>query len=266
MYGAKASLRLLLVEDDPFYADLLERGLASRRSGLEIVRVATLEETLSQLGSGKFDAVVADLSLPDSRGIETFLQIHSAAPATPVVVITGLQDESLAMQAMENGAQDYLYKNELDGAALLHAVQWAIARRAAASRGSDRMPADTTVGASDSATAPERLRSRDPDKYGALVDMYCAALDGALERWVYRSDTRSGDEVEQLAGELIAVHAGARDVIDIHTDALREKGAASPPAKQQVFVDEGRLLALQLVGRLANHYRAIALRASEVGG
>src|SRR5205814_1948751 len=75
-----------------------------------------------------FDIVLSDLSLPDSQGIETFRRIHQAAPALPIIVLSGLANESLAVQTVEEGAQDYLVKGHVDSDLLGRSIRYAIKR------------------------------------------------------------------------------------------------------------------------------------------
>ena len=91
-------VKLLLVEDEPVYADLLTETLRAS-SRFELARAERLDEALAQLGAESFDAVLLDLSLPDCNGLATFHELRAALPAMPVVVLTGSDDEMLALQA-----------------------------------------------------------------------------------------------------------------------------------------------------------------------
>ncbi len=81
-----------------------------------------------RLGTEKFDLVLLDLSLPDSDGLSTFLQVHNFAPHVPIIVLTGHDDETLAVESVRQGAQDYLLKPELNIRTLLRAIRYAIER------------------------------------------------------------------------------------------------------------------------------------------
>lgn len=123
------SIKLLLVEDNPVESQLLEAILARLESpAVDVRTVTSLAESLSVLGTGSFDAVLLDLSLPDSDGLETFRAIHGAAPALPVVVVTASGDEEQALLAVKEGAQDFLFKNHLESSVLLRAIRYAIER------------------------------------------------------------------------------------------------------------------------------------------
>lgn len=123
------SIRILLVEDDEDDAFLLERALTKTAPGqFEIVRVGTLESALQALAMSPFQVVLSDLSLPDSRGLETFERIHEADGEVAVVVLTGNDDERLAVRALNEGAQDYLVKGKADGHSLVRSMRYAIER------------------------------------------------------------------------------------------------------------------------------------------
>src|SRR5262249_45467525 len=77
------------------------------------------------------DVVLLDLGLPDSDGLDTFLELRRHAPALPVVVLTGLADETLGARAVQEGAQDYLVKGQVEGRVLARAVRYAVERRRA---------------------------------------------------------------------------------------------------------------------------------------
>jgi signal transduction histidine kinase len=126
---ASEPIRLLLVEDDANDALLLRRMLASVRSArFAITQAERLGDALARLAAERFDVVLLDLSLPDSQGLETFSRVDAAAPAVPVVVLSGLTDEAVSVSAVQRGAQDYLVKGQVTGDLLARAVRYAIER------------------------------------------------------------------------------------------------------------------------------------------
>lgn len=123
-------IRVLLVEDNPDDAELLRRSLRQIRNTVITVQWSpSLSAALENLASETFDVVVTDLGLPESRGIESFLKIHAQYPNVPVIVLTGLSDENLAVKAVRSGAQDYLVKGETNSASLLKAIRYSIERQ-----------------------------------------------------------------------------------------------------------------------------------------
>jgi diguanylate cyclase (GGDEF)-like protein/PAS domain S-box-containing protein len=121
---------LLLVEDDPGDARLLremfnEQGLHN----IDLTHVECMGEAEEHLGRGAFDIILLDLGLPDVQGLGAVRRAHVAAPRVPLVVLTGSDDESMASQALQEGAQDYLIKGQIDGRGLLRALRYAVERK-----------------------------------------------------------------------------------------------------------------------------------------
>jgi len=124
------STAVLLVEDDTGYARLIAAALRrSRGRHYELVHVEYLSDALVEIKQRTFDAVLLDLTLPDARGLETFARLHRADPELPIVVLSGLDDEQVALSAVQNGAQDYLVKGHTDTRALAQAIAYAIERQ-----------------------------------------------------------------------------------------------------------------------------------------
>jgi two-component system sensor histidine kinase UhpB len=125
-------VRILLVEDCPDHAELIFTKLRrSKRIRAEIDHADRLEKGLRKLEQNTYDVVLLDFSLPDSFGIETFRRAHEAAPRTPIIVLTSLDDNELAVQAVRQGAQDYLVKREADTRLLVRSILYAIERATA---------------------------------------------------------------------------------------------------------------------------------------
>lgn len=124
-------LQILLVEDNPGDARLI-REMLSDAPGLhfEMVSVERVSEALQQLERQLFDVVLLDLSLPDSQGLDTFDAVYARAPQLPIIVLTGLADETAAVRSVQSGAEDYLVKGRIDSEFLARAIRYAIARHA----------------------------------------------------------------------------------------------------------------------------------------
>ena len=124
-------VRILLVEDNPGDARLFQELLADAKTPFSIDHVRKLSEAIQRLEQGGIDVVMSDLSLPDSQGLETFERLHAAAPQVPVIVLSGLDDETLAVETVERGAQDYLVKGRADTHLLVRSIRYALKRIAA---------------------------------------------------------------------------------------------------------------------------------------
>jgi PAS domain S-box-containing protein len=122
-------IHALLIEDNPGDVRLInEMVLETRGRPIILEHQSTLFEGLQTLLKNKFDVLLLDLNLPDNKGFETFIKVHSQNPEIPIVVLTGTKDEELAIKSLHTGAQDYLTKGEIDSALLLRAISYAIER------------------------------------------------------------------------------------------------------------------------------------------
>ncbi|HSU57392.1 MAG TPA: SpoIIE family protein phosphatase [Candidatus Dormibacteraeota bacterium] len=128
--AAEPRVKILLLEDNPGDARLIDLMFTQAAEGrFETEHVDTLGVALHRLAQGGIGVVLADLSLPDSHGIETFERLHARAPQVPIIVLSGLNDTTLAVQAVHEGAQDYLIKGQVDGQLLVRAIRYAIERK-----------------------------------------------------------------------------------------------------------------------------------------
>ena len=122
-------IRVLVVEDNPgdvrLFSELV-RSTGAKSFAFE--HVSTLRAGLEKLNNDQFDVVLLDLTLPDEQGLSTVTRAHAHAPNVPIVVLTGRGDEALALQAVRAGAQDYLFKGQVDGDLLVRSIRYATER------------------------------------------------------------------------------------------------------------------------------------------
>jgi diguanylate cyclase (GGDEF)-like protein len=123
-------IEILQVEDNPGDARLARELLAE--GGLRqfnLIRVARVAEAEAILTSTQPDVILLDLSLPDSDGLETLHRMRRLAKEMPIIIMSGLEAEALAVQAVRDGAQDYLVKGGMDGSRLVRAIRYALERQ-----------------------------------------------------------------------------------------------------------------------------------------
>src|SRR5258708_10812175 len=122
-------IQVLLVEDDPGQVAVIKVLLSKARGGEFQLRVAgSLGLAIEEVSVGGMDIVLLDLSLPDSHGMDTFVKLRQATPRLPIIVLTGTDDETLAVELLRRGAQDYLFKGTIDGRLLVRAIRYSIHR------------------------------------------------------------------------------------------------------------------------------------------
>jgi len=126
--------KVLLIEDDPGDARMIAEMLSDSEVGgtlFDVENADRLSAGLTRIQKGGIDAILLDLGLPDSSGLDTFEKVRDQAPEVPIVMLTGLGDTELALEGMSKGAQDYLVKGNVGGDLLARTLRYAIERKAA---------------------------------------------------------------------------------------------------------------------------------------
>jgi Flp pilus assembly CpaE family ATPase len=122
-------INVLLIEDNPGDTRLIQELLKEAKAvPTRLLCADRLSSGLEVLSKGGVDVVLLDLSLHDSKGLDTFSRVHMHAKELPVIVLTGLDDEELAMKAVQDGAQDYIAKGTVNSQSLVRAVRFAVER------------------------------------------------------------------------------------------------------------------------------------------
>src|SRR5437773_360430 len=123
-------IRVLLVEDEIAFAGSLREILVHVSAAqFEVTHARQFSEMLAQLRAQRPDVILLDLSLPDRQGLEAYGDLKALSPSIPVIIMTGLDDERLAVQAVGAGAQDYLVKGQFDGRMLSRVIRYALERK-----------------------------------------------------------------------------------------------------------------------------------------
>jgi diguanylate cyclase (GGDEF)-like protein len=127
--GKETPTAVLLIEDDPYDAELTMAALGEIRSfPCMVERAETLSRGLERLSRGGVDLVLLDLGLPDSLGLDTFELAYIQYPDIPIIILSGLADEEMAIRTVQEGAQDYLVKGNFDANLLARSIRYAIER------------------------------------------------------------------------------------------------------------------------------------------
>lgn len=198
-------LSVLLVEDNPDDADLLREILAEPRAErVALVAVETLREGLAALDRSPVDLLLLDLSLPDSQGLETVTRALAHPARVPIIVLTGLDDTGVGVEAIQAGAQDYLAKGQVDGALLRRSMRYAIERH--------RLLAERTA---------------DAQVFAALVRVGEALLAGLRTHALL-------DRLCHVTAEVLGCEATSTWVFDEAADAYLPAAANSRAAWEQI--------------------------------
>lgn len=184
-------LSVLIVEDNPGDILLIKEYLSDEQGAdYVITETDTLKSAIALISSSDFDVILLDLTLPDSMGLDTVRKVITISPDTAVIVLTGLQDENIALQAVRYGAQDYLEKQFLNPAMLYKSIIYAIERKRVMQEKEDLL--------NDLIRALEKIETLE----GILpVCVSCKKIMDENHEWHHIEDYirhRSGAEVVQL--------------------------------------------------------------------
>jgi len=201
---APTPLTVLLVEDNPADAylvrDMLTEG-ASEGGRFTVTQVDRLTQALEQVADTTFDVVLLDLSLPDAHGIEIVTRLHVAAPGVPIVIMSGNQDEALAIRGVREGAQDYLVKGHVESDLLARSLRYAIERK----RIEDRLSAKTREQETFIYTVSHDLKAplvSVQGMAGILIEDYSVALGADGRRYLERI-VANADKMQALLADLL---------------------------------------------------------------
>lgn len=255
---------LLLVEDSPGDA-LLAADLLSQPGyeSYQIVHAPCLKDAVERLRTLAADVIVLDLHLPDCSGLDGIKALRKVAERLPIVVLTGTEDEQLALSCINAGAQDFLLKSEVRAQSLRRALGYAIARMRETQvwkqqeameqyRALSSAAQGTTVTATLAGSGAVALRS--PKNFAAIVEEYYALIEPYLGLRTGRiSVPRS--KMEHIITALGDANGGPRDLLDVHVAAMERATARKDSLRPSSITIESRLLALEMMGLLVDYYR-----------
>jgi two-component system, LuxR family, sensor histidine kinase DctS len=196
---------VLVVEDSPAQARLLCEYLRTPGYGLSftVACAARLNEALSYLEAENIDALLLDLSLPDSFGIETVQRVQAKFPQTPIVVLTGSDDEALSMEAIKKGAQDYLVKGQADQKTLIRSLYYAIERKKAEQelrKAGEKLELQVLARTAELQAANEQLKAEISEKFRAEEQL--KKRQEALEA-IYAIETSFSDTIQSTYDQIV---------------------------------------------------------------
>ncbi|MCB4756927.1 MAG: response regulator [Elusimicrobia bacterium] len=262
---ASPKLNVLLIEDSRDYTHQVKEALGEKgNDSFQLSCADNLSQGLERLAQGGVDAILLDLMLPDSQGMETFDQVYAQSRAIPIVVLTQVDDEALAIEALRKGAQDYLVTDEVNANLLVRSISYAIERQQfqleqkraqeRELRSLERFSDPSRASAASRSYGLAPLNESRPDIFNELVQQYSGFLDLALEQRSYKVDHHISEGICAMVERMGFLRAGPRDVVEIHCTALKRKTKEATPQKAKAYVEEGRVMALELMGHLVNFY------------
>jgi DNA-binding response OmpR family regulator len=256
-------LKILIVDDDPDIAGAFTHILQS--ADYDVISATTGQECLQIARAERPDLILLDVRLPDINGLEVCRRIKTDPELARIAVInvTGMRtSKDDEVEGIEAGADAYLTKPVHLRMLLAHVQTLLRARQTETAREFEsleqfpRLP-HSAVAAQSLGLTP--LRESLPDLFDELVQHYGELLDQALEQRVYKVNYQLAESLRALGDQLGFIKAGPRDVVQIHHAALLKKAANVTVSKARAYIEEGRMLILELMGNLVSYYRNYTL-------
>ncbi len=262
-------LRILLVEDDPTDAALF-KALLGHNAGFEHFHADSLAAAFELVDHHAVDLIVLDLGLPDSPMDSTYVRMRDRVPDVAVIVLTGHDDDETALQALADGAQDFLVKNDVTEALLARTIRYSIERHRAVLGQRRQRSQELEVYASlvpeGGPTSNEPpVAVRDPEALDRAALTYGHLLDDTVARGFSANHAEVAVTLEALAAELADAGATPPDLAAVHAAALSRRQGALDAAEFARHEDAARLLLLRFTGELANRYRSAAHQGTAIG-
>lgn len=277
--GINIPIRILLIADDHGDGGIVYTLLMQMVQTVPFV-ITTLQQidvALNQLNQPSYDLVLLDFSLPACEGIQTFKQIHTQAPDLPIIILSSFEDTASAIEAVRQGAQDYLVKGQIDSRLLVRSIRYAIERQRLRltpqtehwqhqqERELSLLEQLTNYQATVIASklyCNLPLEETVTEEFQRLVEHYRQLLELAMEQRQYRVTHDIDEQMRGIAEQLGFLKASPRDVIALHTIAIKPRMAQMSSVKAEIYMEEARIMVLQLMGYLASYYRKFHLAVS----
>jgi DNA-binding response OmpR family regulator len=256
-----ADIRVLLIEDDPDDAFLATEALADADDAtFTVTRVDKLQAAISLLlGEHDIDVVLLDLTLPDSSGIDTFIDLYTSRVRLPIIVLTGLHDDVLAGRMFRLGAQGYLVKGVDNLSLLPNAIRYGLEQFAI------QVEAERRTRQEQHTQLSRDLRALWPDEASVPCpetgerSPLVAAYRAIIERIVTGTTTAADPALEPIADACAAAHLTAHQVADLHITALSTFVGTDVDIAGWGYGPEGYLLLIRLYGLLLTRAQAPAV-------
>ncbi|MFM2478975.1 response regulator [Celerinatantimonas sp. MCCC 1A17872] len=246
--------------DQMLVREVLEQANETYYHLTQVPSMAKAEQLAKEPSHPHFDIVLLDLNLPDSQGLDSLQQTLKLYPSTPIIVLTGFERDTLGLQAISMGAEDYISKSQVTNADLLiKTIQYAIARAnrpvVSGQETEQQTESHNNYYLSDDSEDDRPLRNTDPDLFMSL----CKNQQELIT--VYTDSTNSSDkrkQIEQLIKTIIHKLGDAKaepsDLIDVNKTALGNRCRDESPTRAAQLKENNRELLLNMLTQLSLWY------------
>jgi DNA-binding NarL/FixJ family response regulator len=284
MRTGQQTFTVLLIEENPTDARRVRQILTEPACAetYDVVHFECIDQAMDKLDDPGLDAIVIGLEVPDIAALRTLKAFRALVSRVPTIALVRSTDEWFGVDAIRAGAEDCLFKNELDRTLLPRSLRHSIERHKLLTARRDPAGTDETrneleawaamckpspLPVAQKSFGQSSLKESAGSLFGDLARQYLEILDHSLEERAMKTKKGVVEQLKSLADELGALGAGPRDVVELHTAAITTKLHGQPLPKAKAYVIEGRLLLLKLMGDLASFYRNLSLgKAPQRGG
>ena len=269
------TIKVLNIEDNPGDARMVKELLTDDVIDNYTVQIAkNMNEVQQQTEPEKFDVILLDLSLPETSGLETVDAVKALFPHTPIVVLTGLDDEVLGDASINKGVQDYLQKGIITTPLLTRSIRYAIDRQKMALelekfkqienqdkelKSLEKLSPDGSAVVTEKALGIKSLKESSPLTFNEFTEKFEQVLKLHIENNLYKTDINTGNKLKALATGFGKINAGPKDIVEVYSTVLKSKIDHSNMKASQTYVDEGRFVLLEIMGYLVNYYRRYSI-------
>lgn len=269
-------LKVLMVDDDEGDYVLVRDCLSeAQMERFELDWASTYRDALETMVANRHDVCLLDYQLGAENGLDLLDEARSLGCVLPIIFVTQHgSPQEVVVAALRIGADDYLPKGLVDPSILERSIRYAVERHrlvlqlentrqredeARELKGLDRISTPATTAATAHAFGLHSLREAMPERFDALVKQYALLLDAALDLQIFRDEDTLTRQIIALTDELGLLRAGPRDVVELHSRAFHIERPDMTAERRRARVEEGRLILLELMGRLVSYYRSYVL-------
>ena len=267
-------MRILLIEDNPADARLFSKIMTETDGPRHfITHTQTITECLTVLKHEVFDAAFIDLNLPDSSGLETLHTVLGCKPEMPIIILTGMDNDDLGSQAIQEGAQDFIPKDVISPSTLTRSLRHSIERKKLllelhqkAQQAQQELQelrkivqTPTTSGSKNTDSSAQTPVS---SQLHELVSAYSEILGLAVSEQIHNTKSQHTDLLNKLIQRLGGLNAMPKDIIQIHLLAIDEIIKHKNALPKSAYIEEGRMLLLETMGELACYYHQVCVAGS----
>jgi DNA-binding response OmpR family regulator len=268
-------MNVLLIEDNPDDAALMREHIrrASRdypEAAVELIHVDRLAAAMPHLAEQNVDVVLLDLGLGETDGILTLERLQALSRGTPTVVLTGLDDDALAVRSVQLGAQDYLVKNRINGQVLLRVLRYAVERarlqkqlEESRMRERDERERREELREYFLATNVERTPAVGFDAAGSMVELGREYEDLIMAH--LHGDAENNDRqrlAQAIAMKLAGSRARAADIVKMHVRIVEEFVSDASPIASRIMTNFARVALIEVFSLLLDVYIDASVHAA----